>query len=253
MITIHILEYVKKAIEERVKDYIRENYEIDAVPKLEIKNIFHERYGDFSTTIAFELGKILALPAITIANEIVYYLNNGNIPHIEAKAIEPGYINIHLDFTIKLKVLEEIAVAEVCRNNQYQQFIEQERYSQEFEMVLKNMEYLCFRIRWVLDIFEKEGVIPDIKKIEKDHFHSNIEMNIFDQLIFYWSIVGDGYNFSNTEKHKNILENICKLGYQYINDVIFRNLQEPHRNLVLSILLCIGKILAPYIEILNNK
>ncbi len=195
-----------------------------------------EGYGDFSSTVAFSLNKLLKKPPMEIANNIESESNNNKQNKYRLEAVAPGFLNLYLPKDWKFNVIKEIQNRTGNNNLINHVLLESDGQYVSFK---KEVLYIAHRTQWVLEVFQKEGV--GLYPIRVEDIKLPIEEILINQMIYWDELTGD--KELDKEKLKQCYLDIIESFWKYHNSVVLRNLEETQRNLLLNIFLAIKNIM----------
>lgn len=96
---------IKQILEEKINQFIKKSYHSDLIVDME-QPVNHD-YGDYSSTIALKLSKILKKNPMEIANEIIkIFPENKSIKKVEV--LKPGFINFWISDLYFLDEMQKV-------------------------------------------------------------------------------------------------------------------------------------------------
>ena len=230
---------IKEQLDQTLSTKAQEYFQIMFIPSFQLKYSSQEGYGDFNTTIAFSLAKILKKPPMEIAKEIAHQIEQDCLIH-RVEVIQPGYINLYLNQNWKLEILKGLQGGRLG--------LSLSEKLQSTSEVTNEIQYILKRIQWVLEVFQGEGF--QLKPIDNfEAFHLPQELELLDLMIqIFISLEGD-----EVEKINEALPQLANSFLKLQEGLLLRELPIDRLNGVLNLFQGIkGLIQALGFDIFNS-
>ncbi|MBM7615955.1 hypothetical protein [Alkaliphilus hydrothermalis] len=187
-----------------------------------------EGYGDFTSTVAFSLSKVLKRPPIEIAEKLTVEEITTQSLKLRIEAVAPGFLNIYLLQDWRLMLVEGIQRG----NFKAEQLHDLLNTSGEDCSVLKNkMEYIVFRTKWVLEVLEGEGIEADMYLSRGNYTPTCLEMALVDGMVSLLEL-----------QEPAVLQQMVETFERYQNAIVLRKLEGHYRSFVLGLFLAINNL-----------
>lgn len=208
---------------------IQHHFNLLTLPEFLIKNSSREGYGDFTTTIAFSLSKILKRSPIEIAREIAQGLEANPFIH-RVETIEPGYVNLYMSQDWKTGIIQGLQGSKRNLTSQIQVQCTPE--------IIEEIGYILYRVPWVIDVFVQEGFIIE-PIVDLEILHLTEERELIDLMIELLILVEEG----EQKKIKDTLTLLVNSFTKYRESLLLRGLKADRLNGVLNLFLGVSGLL----------